>query len=59
MIEKVLTNAFVRQMEISRYSHSSIKTYKSTITTFFTDFYPTKAKDITKERIEKLSKFII
>ncbi len=53
MIEKNLIKALEHRMEILRYSQSSIKTYKNTISAFLTDFYPTKAKDITKERIEK------
>ena len=54
-IEKNLIKSLEHRMEILRYSQNSIKTYKNTVSTFtfLIDLYPTKAKNITKERTEK------
>ncbi len=52
-IEINLIETFIKRMQILRYRHNSIQTYKSAIVVFLTDFYPTPANAITEERIEK------
>ncbi len=51
-IEAHLIQAFIKHMQILRYRHNSIQTYKSAMVVFLSDFYPTKAHNVTEKRIE-------